>query len=362
MPDGGFARCAREWDLFDSRKKLSGGIMTATNLTTELMRLVNGFRVSQAIHVAATLGIADLLKEGPRSSNDLAAATNSDPGTLYRLLRALAAAGLFHENSDRSFALTLLGECLRSDAEQPVAPYATLIGRPHQWQAWGALLHSIRTGENSYRHVHGASLWDYLAEHPEEAALFDRGMTGNSQGLTEAITAAYDFSAFGSVVDVGGGQGAVVAMILAAHRTMRGVLFDQPDVVAQAKPVLEAAGVADRCDVVGGNFFEAVPKGGDAYILKRILHDWDDVASLAILKVCRQVFRPSGKLLILERIVAPPNEGLETKISDLNMLVSPGGQERTADEFAAMLAAAAFRLDRIVEVNSLLSVVEAAPV
>src|SRR5690348_7029848 len=132
--------------------------MTAPNLTAELRKLVNGFRVSQAIHVSATLGIADLLKEGARSSNDLAAATNSHPGTLYRLLRALAAAGLFHEHGDRSFSVTPLGECLYSDAEQPVAPYATLVGRPHQWQAWGALLQSVRTGENAYRHVHGISL------------------------------------------------------------------------------------------------------------------------------------------------------------------------------------------------------------
>lgn len=325
------------------------------------MTELDGKRVSQAIHVAATLGIADLLKEGARSSNDLAAATNSHPGTLYRLLHALAAAGLFHEHGDKSFSVSPLGECLYSDAEQPVEPFATFVGRPHQWQAWGALLHSVRTGENAYLHVHGVSLWEYLTEHTEEARLFNRGMTGNSQGLAEAITPAYDFSAFGRVVDVGGGQGAILARILAAHGTMRGILFDQPDVVAQAGPILEAAGVADRCDMAGGNFFETVPMGGDAYILKRILHDFDDVASLAILKVCRQVIRPDGKLLIMERIVAPPNEGLETKISDLNMLVSPGGQERTADEFAALLATAAFRLNRIVEVNSLLSVVEAAP-
>lgn len=182
--------------------------------------------------------------------------------------------------------------------------------------------------------------------------IFDRGMTGNSRGIGEAVVSAYDFSSFKRVVDVGGGQGAVLAAVLAAYQTMHGVLFDRPEVVARAHPVLEAAGAAGRCDIVGVNFFEGIPEDGDVYLLKYILHDWDDDASLAILNACRRVIRPEGKLLILERIVAAPNDGLETKISDLNMLVSPGGQERTANEFAAMLATAAFRPSRIVEVEA----------
>ena len=326
--------------------------MTSSNPAAELVRLVSGYRVSQAIHVVATLGIADLIKDGASSASDLAVATNSHAGALYRVLRALAAAGVFHEDDEKR----------RSDAERPVAAWASFIGRPHQWQAWGSLSHSVRTGENAYRHVHGVGLWDYLVGHPEEAAIFDRVMTDGSRGVVEAIVSAYNFSAFGHVVDIGGGQGAMIAAVLAAHTNTHGILFDRPDVVARAQPVLEAAGVARRCAVVGGSFFETIPEGGDAYLLKYILHDWDDAASLAILAGCRRVFHSEAKLLIIERIVGGPNDGLETKTSDLNMLVSPDGQERTADEFAALLANAGFRMERIIEVTPSLSIVEAAPI
>jgi hypothetical protein len=336
--------------------------MVARDPSAELMRLVNSYRVTQAIHVVAMLGVADLLKNGPRSADDLAAATNAHPGTLYRVLRALAAVGVFREEADQHFSLARMGRSLCSDAERPVGPYAAFIGRSHHWQAWGELLHSVRTGETAFRHVHGVDVWEYLGAHPEEGAIFGRAMTGNSRGVAQAILAAYDFSLFGRVVDVAGGQGALLAAILAAHQTMSGILFDRPEVVAQAQPVLDAAGVTVRCEVVGGSFFDNVPKGGDAYLLKYILHDWDDPASTAILKACRRACGPKAKLLVMERIVAPPNEGAETKISDLNMLVSPGGQERTIAEFAALLAAAGFRLERIVEVDARLSVIEGVPV
>ena len=336
--------------------------MTSSNPAAELARLVTGYRLSQAIHVAATLGIADLIRDGAVSASDLAVATNSHAGALYRVLRALAAAGVFHENDQKQYSLTPLGQCLRSDADRSIAAYASFVGRPHQWQAWGSLLHSVRTGENAYRHVHGVDLWDYLVEHPEETVIFDRAMTVGSRGIVEAVVSAYNFSAFGHVVDIGGGQGAMIAAVLAAHANTHGILFDRPDVVARAQPVLEAAGVAGRCAVVGGSFFETIPDGGDAYLLKYILHDWDDTASLAILTACRRVFRPEGRLLIMERIVGSPNDGLETKTSDLNMLVSPGGQERTADEFAALLANTRFRLERIIEVTPRLSIIEAAPI
>jgi hypothetical protein len=326
------------------------------------MLLIQGYRVSQAIHVAATLGVADLIKDGSASAADLAVATNAHAGALYRVLRTLAAAGVFHEDDEKRFSLTPLGACLRSDAKQPMAPYASFIGRPHQWQAWGALSHSVRTGENAYRHVHGVGLWDYLAEHPDEAMIFDRTMTTGTRNVVDSIVSAYDFSAFGRVVDVGGGEGVMIAAVLAAHPNTHGILFDRPDVVARAHPVLEAAGVAGRCAVVAGSFFETVPEGGDAYLLKYILHDWDDAAALAILAVCRRVFQREARLLIMERIVGGPNAGLETKTSDLHMLVSSDGQERAADEFAALLAKAGFRRERIIEVTPRLSIIEAAPV
>lgn len=335
--------------------------MAAPTPSAELLRLVNGYQVSQAIHVAATLGIADLLRDGPRASDDLATATRTHPASLYRVLRALAAVGVFHEDEGRRFSLTAMGECLRSDAADPVGPWAAYVGRPYVWQAWAHLLHGVRTGENAFRHVHGVDAWEYRSRHPEEGAVFDRAMTGLSRRLAEAVVAAYDFARFGRVVDVGGGHGAMLAAILAAHPRMRGVLFDQPHVVAGAEAVLRAAGVAERCEVAAGSFFEAVSGGGDAYLLKAILHDWDDAASAAILKTCRRAMRPETRLLVLERVVAPPNEVPEAKFSDLNMLVVPGGRERTREEFAALFAAAGFRLEAVVPTGTRLCVIEGAP-
>ena len=309
-----------------------------------LLDLVNGFRVSQAIQVAATLGIADLLKNGARSSDDLAAATGTHPRSLYRVLRALASVGVFREDADRRFSLTPVGHCLRSDAPETVAPFAVYIGQAEYRQAWGHLLHSVRTGENTFRHVHGMSLWEYHARNPEAGAIYDHAMTSLSRGVTDAVLSAHDFRQFACVVDVGGGHGALLAAILTKHPSMRGVLFDQPRVVAGAKQVLRAAGVADRCQVVGGDFFEAVPNGGNAYVLKSILHDWEDAQATAILRTCRVAVGPNGTLLVIEREINPPNEGPMAKFSDLNMLVSPGGRERTHDEWAALFAAGGFRL------------------
>ncbi len=309
-----------------------------------LLGLVNGYQVSQAIHVAATLGIADLLKSGPRSSDDLAEATGTHPRSLYRLLRALAGAGVFREDADRRFALTPLGDCLRSDAAEPIGPWAVYIGQPEHQRAWGHLLHSVRTGEDAFRHVHGMNVWEYRARSPEAGAIFDRAMTGLSRGVTQAVLRAYDFAQFASVVDVGGGQGALLAAILAKHPSVRGVLFDQPQVVAGAEQVLRAAGVAGRCQVVGGDFFDTVPDGGDAYVLKSILHDWEDEQATAILRTCRRAIGSRGKLLVIEREISPPNEGAMTKFVDLLMLVGAGGRERTREEWAALFAAGGFRL------------------
>jgi len=230
------------------------------------------------------------------------------------------------------------------------------------WAAWAHLSHSIRTGENAFRHAHGVSNFEYRSKLPEEEAIFDRAMAANSAGLADAIVAAFDFSQCRLVVDVGGGQGAVLAAVLAAHAELRGILFDQPHVVARAQPVLQAAGVASRCETVGGDFFKEVPSGGNTYLLKTVLHDWDDAASALILRQCRQAIDPKGKLLIIERVIAPPNEAPEAKFSDLNMLVEPGGEERTYGEFELLLASTGFQLARIRETGTRMSVIEAAPV
>lgn len=336
--------------------------MTPSQPFVEIMRLVNGYRVSQAIHVAAVLGIADLLKDGPRTSDDLAAETKTHPRSLYRLLRALAAVGVFREEPARRFAGTPLSDCLRSDAPAPAAPWAEFVGQQPVWQAWGHLLHSVRTGANAFAHVHGVDVWTYRSQHPQDGAIFDRAMTGISRAVGEAVATAYDFGRFACIIDVGGGQGAFLAQVLAVHRAPRGVVFDQPHVVAGAPAMLEAAGIADRCTVRAGSFFEAVPEGGDAHVLKGILHDWEDAAAVAILRACRTAIRPGGKVLLIERLIAPPNEAAEAKFSDLNMLVSPGGQERTREEFAALFAAAGLRLAAIVATGTALNVIEGVPV
>jgi O-methyltransferase/methyltransferase family protein len=326
-----------------------------------LLDLVNGFRVSQAIHVVATLGIADLLKNGPRSSGDLAAATGTHADTLYRLLRALASVGVFREEADRRFALTPLSECLRSDAPDPVGPWAVQIGETGFWQAWRSLLDSVRTGENAFRLVHGVDAWEYRRRNPEAGAIFDRAMTGHSRLQANAVLKAYDFEPFRCMVDVGGGHGLLLSAILAKHRSLRGVLFDQPHVVAGAEPTLQAAGVADRCQIVGGDFFEALPGGGDAYVLKFILHDWEDAQAMTILRCCRRSITPTGRLLVIDAEIAPPNEGAMNKFRDLMMLVIQGGRERTREEWTALFAAGGFRLIGATPTEAGLSVIEGIP-
>jgi hypothetical protein len=316
----------------------------------ELRQLVNGYQVSQAIYVAAALGIADLLADGARSSDELAVDTDTHAASLYRLLRALAGIGVLHEDDERRFSLTPLGEPLRSDVRQPIGGWAAFVGRPTHWNAWGYLLHSVRTGENAMRHILGESVWEYRAAHPEEAEVFDRAMTDLTRTSHRDLLDAYDFGRFGVVVDVGGGRGALLQAILDAHPSVRGVLFDQPHVVAGAQ-------VGDRCDVVAGSFFDAVPEGGDAYVLKAIVHDWEDEDALAILRACRTAMREDSVLVVVEVELGAPNEP-DGKFSDLNMLVGPGGRERTPDEFAALFAAAGFELTGVTRTRGTHSVFE----
>ena len=327
-----------------------------------LRSLVNGFQVSQAISVAATLGIADLVADGPRTSSDLAAATASDPRALHRLLRALAAVGVFIEGDDEQFGLGALGEHLRTDGQLSIAGWAAYVGSEAYWAAWGNLLHSVRTGETAFVAVHGVDPWLYRSTRPEESAVFDRAMASLTALVSKAVIAAYDFGDFGVVVDVGGGTGAFLADILASNPGVRGVLFDQPHVVSGAPALLSAAGVDTRCEVVGGSFFDFVPDGGDAYVMKAVIHDWDDERAEAVLRTCRRQLSPSAVLLLVERVLAPPNEGAAGKMSDLNMLVSPGGQERTLPEFTALLGRCGFGSVREVPTRGPVSVIEARPV
>jgi hypothetical protein len=292
------------------------------------MRLINGYQVSQVIHVAATLGIADELADGPRAVDELASVTATHAGALHRLLRALAAVDVVREEDDGRFGLTDLGQELRGPADS----WARYIGRPAHWTAWGHLLHSVRTGENAFRALYGVDVWEYRAEHSEDAAVFDAAMTGLSRRVNAAVATAHDFGRYGVIVDVGGGRGALLAGILAAYPGVRGVLFDQPAVVAGAQP--------DGFEIVGGSFFESVPAGGDAYLLKSVLHDWEDEPAIEILRACRRAAAAGTVLLVIEREFALP----ATKLSDLNMLLLPGGRERTAEQYGALLAKAGYEL------------------
>jgi hypothetical protein len=327
----------------------------------ELKRLVNGYQVSQAIYVAATLGIADLLADGPRASDEVARETGADPDALYRLLRALASVGVLHEEDGRRFSLTELGEPLRSDVPGSVAGWAAFVGRPAFWESWGELLHTVRTGENAFRHVHGTDVWSWRAERPEESAVFDRAMSSLTGGVNEALVESYDFGRFGTIVDVGGGNGTLLAAVLAAFPPTSGILFDQAHVVGGAERVLKAAGVAGRCRIVAGSFFDGVPDGGDAYILKSIVHDWEDAESLAILRACRRAVAEHSVLLVIERDLGPPNGAPASKLLDLNMIVAPGGRERTLEEYGALLDAAGFRLVGATPTPAGLSVIEGVP-
>ena len=323
-----------------------------------LMRLANGYQRSMALHVVAALGIADRLRDGPQSADALAADLGLHAGALYRLLRALAAEGVFHEDSARSFALTDMGQYLRSDAETPIGPWAAFLGRPYIWQAWTRLSHSIQTGETAFQALHGTDVWTYRAAHSEEGAAFDAAMTAVSRDVARAAVKAYDFAPFTCAVDVGGGHGALLGAILAANPHLRGIVFDQSHVIEHAGPVIAGLGVADRCKLSPGSFFDEVPPG-DLMVMKSILHDWDDEHAIEILRACRRSLSAGGRLLVLERIVAPPNQAPDAKFSDIMMLVGAGGLERTEAEFETLFAAAGFRLLRVIPTESRLSILEA---
>jgi len=327
----------------------------------DLHGLINGYRISQAIHVAAVLGVADHMMAGPRASDEIAEAVGAHPRSLYRLLRALAAIGVFREHEHRCFSLTAMGECLRSDAESSVRPSATYLGQEYRWQTWGHLLHSVKTGESAFLALHGVDTWTYRERHPEQNAIFNSVMTANSRRVDQAIVGACDFSPFARIADIGGGQGSLLAAIMAANHQARGVLFDLPHVVATAGPVLKAAGVHDRCEVVGGSMFEFIPEGCAAYVVKFILHDWDDADCVRILRNCRRAMQSDARLFVIERLVGPPNEGSAAKVSDLNMLVGPGGQERTHEEFVALFRAGGFGLADVLSATDGMSVIVGEP-
>ena len=327
----------------------------------QMLHLLTGYWISQSIHVAAVLGVADLLKDGPKSSTELAAATGTHAPSLYRLLRALASVGVFAEEPHDRFRLTPLAECLRSDRPDSQRSLAIMNGEEH-YRSWGDLLYSVRTGKTAFDHVYGKPVFDFLAENPKSAAVFDEAMTGVHGTETTAMLDSYDFSRFGTIIDIGGGNGTVLTAILQRYSALRGILYDRPHVVERARPRLDKAGVAQRCQTIGGDFFAAVPPGGDAYFMRHIIHDWDDGKAHTILANCRKVMTPAARLLLVETVIPPGNEPSFAKFLDLTMLVVPGGMERTEAEYRALFGRAGFRLDRIVPTKGDVSVIEGVPV
>lgn len=324
--------------------------------------MIMGFRTTQLVHTAARLGIADLLVEGPRDASALADAVGAHPRALYRLLRALASVGVFVEADDGRFELTPLAQTLRSDVPGSLRDLALLYGDEWLWRAYGRTCYSVTTGLPAFDLVHEQPLFEYLSLHPEAASTFDAAMTAFSERETAAILAAFDFSGAGQVVDVGGGRGALLASILDTNPRVRGVLFDRPPVVEVARDLLNRAGVADRCTLIAGDFFEAaLPEGGDVYVLKSVLHDWDDARSIAILQRCREAMGPDSRLVVVERLVPDGRGPSEAKLFDINMLVVTGGLERTEAEYRRIFEAAGFELARSVPTRAPVSIIEGVP-
>ena len=324
-----------------------------------LMKMIAGSFVSQALYVAARLGVADLLAEEPRDPAGLSAATGAHAGSLYRMLRALASVGVFSERADGKFELNAAAQLLRRDAEGSLRDTAIMFGEEWHWRVWGSAYESVRTGETAFAGVHGSEIFPYLAANAEAARVFDRAMTSLSHTAAAAVAEGYDFSGTGTLADIAGGHGALLAGILRANPSMRGVLFDQPQVIAGAAERLAAEGVAGRVELSSGDFFREVPAGADAYLMKYIIHDWDDERALVILRNCRRAMTDGARLLLVETVIAEGNAPHFGKLLDLEMLLFTGGRERTEAEYRTLLARAGFRLTRVVPTRSPLSIVEA---
>lgn len=328
-----------------------------------LRGIANGLRASQALFVAAQLKIADHLSEKPLNNYELAAITGTDSAALGRVMRALCALGIFSELDSGHFSLNPVAQLLRSDVSGSYRAGVLFLAGAVRWRCWSGLLETVKTGVKASEQVLGMPLFDFYAAHPEESKVHDDAMRAFSASHAPALLDAIDLRQAGVVVDVGGGTGELLAAILAAHPGLRGVLFDLPNVVAQAAPVLSKSKVADRCAVEGGSFFEHVPSHGDTYLLKQIVHDWDDARASSILRCCRRCMPQDAKLLIIERRVpepSEPTEPAETFFADLEMLVmTSGGRERTEAEFRKLLADAGFKHLRTLTTASPLCVFEA---
>jgi hypothetical protein len=328
----------------------------------QVVQMACGHIITRALYAFAELGIADHLTNGPKSAEQLAAAVGAQPEALARLLRLMAPFGYVSGNGNGLFALGPLGEALRSDSPAHARSMVRLLAGPVGWAAMGEFMHSITTGGAAAERALGQPIFDYLTTAPQDAQLFNEMMIAFHGAEPPAVAAAYDFAGCGTLVDVGGGTGNLLTTILLAHPHLRGVLFDVPHVAAQARTLIASRNLTDRCTVTEGSFFESVPSGGDTYLMSHIIHDWDEASCVAILGRIRRAMPAGGRLLLVEMVIPPGDEFHPGKLTDMVMLAfTPGGRERTADEYATLFAKAGLTVTRVVPTQSAVSVVEAVP-
>jgi hypothetical protein len=330
-----------------------------------MVRLIEGAWLAKALHVVVTLRIADQLRDGPRTSEDLAAATGTRAPFLHRVLRALAVEGVFAVDDRQRFSLTPVGATLRSDVPGSLHDWARLMLGPVHQAAWSDVGHAVRTGESAFQHHFGADLWEYRRAHPDYAALFDAAMAGFTMTYVERLLEAYSFASFTTIVDVGGGDGSLLISILQQHPHAHGILCELPAAAARAAQRIDEADLATRCTTCGGDAFQQVPAGGDAYLLSRVLHDWDDEHARTLLDNCRKVLPATGRVLVIERIIPDRTEpgGRDAVVSDihmtdLNMMVMTSGRERTLTEYRGLFDRAGLALVRVVPTRTAMNVME----
>jgi hypothetical protein len=326
-----------------------------------MSRLIRSYRQARCVGVAVELGLAEKLSAGPRTAIDLAAEGGAHAASLRRLLRALVAIGVVAQDGSDRYSLTALGKEMRQDR---LGPSARFFNSEHHWQSWLHLDHSIKTGDRAFDFVYGMRNWDYYAKHPKEAAIFDAAMSSITGPVSKAVAASYDFSRFQVVADIGGGDGTLLSEILHQYLSVGGLLFDLPNVVARARNKLDGSGVLDRCELVGGSFLESVPPGASIYMMKTIIHDWEEPAVGTILERCRAAIGDTGAPLLLIERVLPDKigpEDMDDLLADLDMMANPGGQERTESEYASLLQHAGFRLERIIPTSTPFKIVESVP-
>lgn len=319
-------------------------------------QIFSGSWITQGVWVVAELGIADLLAEEPQTAETLAEQTHTNSDALYRVLRALASVGIFTKDTHGRFSLTPLADLLRSDVAGSQRAFAIMMGAEFH-KAWGELLHSVRTGEPGFQKRFGMPFFQYMTENTERHIIYDAAMTGVHGAETEPMINAYDFSSFRKVVDVGGGNGLVLAAILNRHPAIQGILFDMPAVADRARPIISGSGLSGRCEIVGGDFFSSVPDGADAYVMRHIIHDWEDQDATTILRHCQEAMGPDGKVLVVETVIPAGNEPSFGKWLDLMMLLV-AGRERTEEEYGRLFSAAGLKLSRVVSTTSEVSIIE----